>query len=160
MNDNWHYVAMLENNQYFQGQNESGNDDTDFQRAYLTGNIGVVNLSAGRQEGFWGDGNIYDDRVDSVKATVPFGVARFTAEYGKMANKSAYGWSDDDEKLFGYKDNQSVADEFWATGLYGTWGQFRPRCSEYVHADDVNGNVGIINGTDKIWDVSAKYNGG
>ncbi len=159
VNDNWHYVAMLENNQYFQGQNESGNDDTDFQRAYLTGNIGVVNLSAGRQEGFWGDGNIYDDRVDSVKATVPFGVARFTAEYGKMANKSAYGWSDDDEKLFGYKDNQSVADEFWATGLYGTWGNF-DLGAEYVHADDVNGNVGIINGTDKIWDVSAKYNVG
>ena len=39
VNDNWHYVAMLENNQYFQGQNESGDDDTDFQRAYLTGNI-------------------------------------------------------------------------------------------------------------------------
>ncbi len=162
VNDNWHYVAMLENNQYFQGQNESGNDDTDFQRAYLTGNIGVVNLSAGRQEGFWGDGNIYDDRVDSVKATVPFGVARFTAEYGKMANKSAYGWTKDSrnpENRFDYKDNQSVADEFWATGLYGTWGNF-DLGAEYLHADDVNGNVGIINGTDKIWDVSAKYNVG
>ena len=162
VNDNWHYVAMLENNQYFQGQNESGNDDTDFQRAYLTGNIGVVNLSAGRQEGFWGDGNIYDDRVDSVKATVPFGVARFTAEYGKMANKSAYGWTKDSrnpENRFDYKDNQSVADEFWATGLYGTWGNV-DLGAEYLHADDVNGNVGIINGTDKIWDVSAKYNVG
>ncbi len=52
VNDNWHYVAMLRNIQDFRGQNESGNDDTDFQRAYLTGNIGVVNLSAGRQEGF------------------------------------------------------------------------------------------------------------
>ena len=154
VNDNWHYVAMLENNQYFQGQNESGDDDTDFQRAYLTGNIGVVNLSAGRQEGFWGDGNIYDDRVDSVKATVPFGVARFTAEYGKMANKSTYSWQKDN-----YTDDDSVADEFWATGLYGTWGNF-DLGAEYVHADDVNGNVGIINGTDKIWDVSAKYNVG
>ena len=157
VNDNWHYVAMLENNQYFQGQNESGDDDTDFQRAYLTGNIGVVNLSAGRQEGFWGDGNIYDDRVDSVKATVPFGVARFTAEYGKMANKSTYSWQK--EVYPNYTGDDSVADEFWATGLYGTWGNF-DLGAEYVHADDVNGNVGIINGTDKIWDVSAKYNVG
>ncbi|WP_337800973.1 hypothetical protein, partial [Acidaminococcus intestini] len=160
VNDNWHYVAMLENNQYFQGQNESGDDDTDFQRAYLTGNIGVVNLSAGRQEGFWGDGNIYDDRVDSVKATVPFGVARFTAEYGKMANKSTYSWQKEVSKQYpNYTDDDSVADEFWATGLYGTWGNF-DLGAEYVHADDVNGNVGIINGTDKIWDVSAKYNVG
>ena len=151
---------MLENNQYFQGQNESGDDDTDFQRAYLTGNIGVVNLSAGRQEGFWGDGNIYDDRVDSVKATVPFGVARFTAEYGKMANKSTYSWQKEVSKQYpNYTDDDSVADEFWATGLYGTWGNF-DLGAEYVHADDVNGNVGIINGTDKIWDVSAKYNVG
>ena len=37
VNDNWHYVAMLRNQQYFTGENESGNDDTDFQRAYLTG---------------------------------------------------------------------------------------------------------------------------
>ena len=159
VNDNWHYVAMLENNQYFQGQNESGDDDTDFQRAYLTGNIGVVNLSAGRQEGFWGDGNIYDDRVDSVKATVPFGAARFTAEYGKMASKSTYGWSGYEEKYVDGKDNHSVADEFWATGLYGTWGNF-DLGAEYVHADDVNGNPGIIDGNDKIWDVSAKYNVG
>ena len=29
VNDNWHYVAMLRNQQYFTGENESGNDDTD-----------------------------------------------------------------------------------------------------------------------------------
>ena len=45
VNDNWHYVAMLENNQFFERKNESGDSDTDFQRAFLKGNIGVVNIS-------------------------------------------------------------------------------------------------------------------
>ena len=46
VNDNWHYVSMLENNQYFRGENESGDSDTSFQRAYLNGNIGVWNITA------------------------------------------------------------------------------------------------------------------
>lgn len=92
VNDNWHYVAMLRNIQDFRGQNESGNDDTDFQRAYLTGNIGVVDITAGRYNDFIADGNIYDTRVDGIKAVVPFGAAYLRAEYGKMANESTYGW--------------------------------------------------------------------
>ena len=45
MNDNWHYTAMIQNQQYFEGKNESGDSDTNFQRAYLNGNIGVVNIT-------------------------------------------------------------------------------------------------------------------
>lgn len=71
VNDNWHYVAMLENNQFFEGKNESGDSDTDFQRAFLKGNIGVVNISAGRQHADYGDSDIYSMRVDSVRASVP-----------------------------------------------------------------------------------------
>lgn len=93
VNDNWHYVTMLENNQYFEGQNESGDSDTDFQRAFLKGNIGVVDISAGRQHADYGDSDIYSMRVDSVRASVPFGDAYLKAEYGKMANIGTYGWS-------------------------------------------------------------------
>ena len=77
---------MLENNQHFIGNNESGDDDTDFQRAYLTGNIGVVNLTGGRFQGYYGDGNIYDSRIDGVNANVKMGQAYLGATYGKMAN--------------------------------------------------------------------------
>lgn len=82
VNDNWHYVAMLENNQFFEGKNESGDSDTDFQRAFLKGNIGVVNISAGRQHADYGDSDIYSMRVDSVRASVPFGDAYLKAEFG------------------------------------------------------------------------------
>ena len=117
VNDNWHYVAMLRNQQYFTGENESGNDDTDFQRAYLTGNIGVVDITAGRYNDFIADGNIYDNRVDGIKAVVPFGAAYLRAEYGKMADKTTYGWTKE-------ADKKATGDTYWMTELGGTWGNF------------------------------------
>ena len=68
VNDNWHYTAMIQNQQYFEGKNESGDSDTNFQRAYLNGNIGVVDITAGRFNDFIADGNVFDDRADAVRA--------------------------------------------------------------------------------------------
>ena len=75
VNDNWHYVGMLQNEQQWnnKGDNDSGDNDTDFQRAYLTGNIGVVNMNLGRYNGTYAEGNVYDNRVDAVNANTKFG---------------------------------------------------------------------------------------
>ena len=161
VNDNWHYVSMLENNQYYQGQNESGDDDTDFQRAYLTGNIGAVNISAGRQQGTYGDADIYDNRVDSIRAKVPFGAAYLKAEYGKMASRSAYGWT-------GMTNRVSDADKFWEAELGGNWGKWN-LAAEYLDVKDqatagFGGTPAVVNnelhysaGDNHIWDLRANY---
>jgi hypothetical protein len=151
VNDNWHYVAMLRNQQFFEGENEDGDNDTDFQRAYLTGNIGVVKLQGGRYNDFIADGNIYDNRVDAVKATVPFGDAYFTAEYGKMANK--------DQRWDVKQGNgDSLADTFWLTELGGTWGNWDLAAS-YMQADK-DYAMGLNGEDDKIWTVAATYHTG
>ena len=161
VNDNWHYVSMLENNQYFQGQNESGDDDTDFQRAYLDGNIGVVNISAGRQQGTYGNADIYDNRVDSIRAKVPFGAAYLKAEYGKMASKGNYAYTsllkDGWKKI-------SDADKFWEAELGGTWGKWN-LAAEYLDVDNqatagygvFNSAKDIVTGDNHIWDLRANY---
>jgi predicted porin len=153
VNDNWHYVTMLRNQQYFEGDNESGDDDTDFQRAYLTGNIGVVNITGGRYNEFISDGNIYDNRFDGIKATVPFGDAYFKAEYGKMASKSDYDrkWGDDET-------TESAADKFWMTELGGTWGNF-DLFANYMQADNQI-SMGLNGDDNKIWTVGATYHPG
>ena len=144
VNDNWHYTAMLENHQYFQGKNESGDSDTDFQRAFLEGNIGVVGIKAGRYDEFLGNGNIYDSQVDAVRATVPFGNAYLSAAYGKMASESDFGWNDDTDA--------SVADTFYQAELGGTWGNLK--------AKDVKFEDFGLNGDNKIWTVGADYTAG
>ncbi|WP_270441127.1 S-layer homology domain-containing protein [Acidaminococcus provencensis] len=156
VNDNWNYVAMLENNQHFAGQNESGDDDTDFQRAYLTGNIGVVNVTAGRYDTYYSDGNVYDDRVDAVNAKVKFGQTYLAATYGKMANASTYSWSTDGTK-------QGVGDEFVQATLGGDIGKLNLEAT-YLKANNVNTSWmknpdGKI-GDDTIWTAAANYNFG
>ncbi len=150
VNDNWHYVAMLRNQEFFEGQNENGETDTDFQRAYLTGNIGVVKINAGRYNETIDDGNVYDTRVDGIKATVPFGDAYFTAEYGKMASFDSYdGFT---------SKGSSVADKFWLTELGGTWGNF-DMFANYVRADNQT-SMGLNNTDNSIWSIGTKYHTG
>ncbi|MDY2853236.1 MAG: S-layer homology domain-containing protein [Acidaminococcus fermentans] len=150
VNDNWHYVAMLENHQYFGGQNESGDSDTDFQRAFLDGRIGSVELKAGRYDEFLADGNIYDSQVDGVKAKVNLGHASYLqAAYGKMADVSGFGYMSDDEKT-------SVADKFWTAELGGDTGNLHLSAT-YTRAD----NVTFLDGADnEIWTAGAGYQAG
>ena len=147
VNDNWHYVSMLENNQTFDGQNESGDDDTDFQRAYLTGNIGVVNLTGGRFQGYYGDGNIYDTRQDAINANVKMGQAYLGATYGKMANQSAYSWS----------TKTSKADTFVQATLGGNIGKLNLE-AQYLKANDIV--TDWMTGDDTIWTAAATYDTG
>ena len=150
VNDNWHYVSMLENNQTFDGQNESGDDDTDFQRAYLTGNIGVVNLTGGRFQGYYGDGNIYDTRQDAINANVKMGQAYLGATYGKMANQSAYSWATKASKT-------SKADTFVQATLGGNIGKLNLE-AQYLKANDIV--TDWMTGDDTIWTAAATYDTG
>ena len=68
VNDDWSYTGMIQNTQDFQ-DNDSEESDTRFQRAYLNGKLGGLYVTAGRYNAVFGDGNIYDDRVDGVEVT-------------------------------------------------------------------------------------------
>lgn len=148
VNDNWHYVSMLQNQQYFGGRNESGDGQTQFQRAYLEGNIGAVNITAGRFNAFYGDGNVFDDRADAIEARVNFGKAYLTGAYGKLANANTYG-----------KDEyESVADKYAYGALGGYFGNLHAEAS-YLKAKDIQDVLGQ-KGDGKIWTVGADYTAG
>ena len=70
INDDWSYTGMIENTQDFYGESANkGDEDTSFQRAYVEGIIGGLNVTAGRYNAFFANGNIYDARVDGVEAS-------------------------------------------------------------------------------------------
>ena len=66
VNDDWSYTGMLQNVQDFK-DNVGNEDDIDFQRAYVEGKIGGLNVLAGRYNAFFANGNIYDDRADGIE---------------------------------------------------------------------------------------------
>ena len=70
VNEDWSYTAMLQNNQNFTNDKENqGEEGVDFQRAYVEGKIGGVDVTAGRYNFFIADGNIYDTRADGIEVS-------------------------------------------------------------------------------------------
>ena len=65
VNEDWSYTGMIQNEQNF--DNNAGDEDTKFQRAYDEGKLGGLQVTAGRYNAFFGNGNIYDTRADGVE---------------------------------------------------------------------------------------------
>ena len=146
VNDNWHYTAMLENEQFFQGKNESGDSDTVFKRAFLEGNIGAVELKACRYDEWIGDGNVYDSESDAIKAKVNLGKSAYlSAAYGKMANEE--------------NDVKSIGDRYVTAELGGDIGNLNLVAS-YTKVKDICEDPLGKSGDDKIWTAAANYTAG
>ncbi|MDO4921795.1 MAG: S-layer homology domain-containing protein [Phascolarctobacterium sp.] len=63
VNDDWTYTARLENNQYT--DNNSGEDDTNLNWAFVSGKIGGIKVDAGRNDFVYTD--TMDTRGDGIK---------------------------------------------------------------------------------------------
>ena len=86
VNDDWSYTALVEHNHAF-NDDDGDEGDTKWQRAYLTGKLGGVKVTAGRIYNLVAEGNIWDSRMDAVKAEYGKDV-KVTAVVGK-ANASS-----------------------------------------------------------------------
>ena len=98
---------MLQNQQNF--INDIGDEGTDFQRAYLEGRVGGIKVSAGRQELFLGDGNIYDTRFDGI--ILGYGKdIKIEGYYGKPTNlNSAYSVVTEEEKWLAFLEDGTTS---------------------------------------------------
>ena len=149
VNDNWNYVGMLQNIQDF--NDNKGNETTDFQRAYLQGRLGGAKVTAGRQDFTIVDGNLYDTRMDGIKA-----------EYGDKVKVGAYyGRPTDQESWFTYQ-------KFWGAYASGDLGKLNlsagyNRFVDGYETDDSLATTTIddkLADSDTVWNVGAKYDFG
>ena len=67
IDDNWHFISMLENEKIVSGQGEDSWMDID--RWYLTGKVGLARVDAGAFGSFLAEGNIYDSRFTGVRVS-------------------------------------------------------------------------------------------
>ncbi|WP_415936618.1 S-layer homology domain-containing protein [Phascolarctobacterium succinatutens] len=87
INDDWSYTGMIENTQDF--DNNSGDEGTEFKRAYVEGKLGGMNVTAGRYAAFFANGNIYDAQADGVEVSYGDKV-KVTGFAGKAADGLAF----------------------------------------------------------------------
>ncbi len=114
VNDNWGYRARLENNEFFHdwsaGKDNTGEEGTSFNQAYLTGRLGGVKVTAGRYSEYLGNGNVYDAKFDGIRINYGKKI-RIGAYYGKPT-----GWQDDGSpESFGAGSYNAAGD--WENGV-------------------------------------------
>ena len=138
VNDNWEYVAMLQNIQDL--TDNAGNETTNFQRAYLQGRLGGTHVLAGRQDFTLVDGNLYDNRMDGVKV-----------QYGKKVKLNAYyGIPTDQDGAFDYH-------KFWGANVSGDVGKLNLTAGydKFTNEEGFFSRRGMQD--NGIWNVGAKY---
>ena len=147
VNDDWKYTGMLENIQNF--RNDDGDEDTTFQRAYVEGKIGGINVLAGRYNAFFANGNIYDARADGVELSYDFDGVKIMGYAGKASDDLTMG----NVGLDANGDAQQGGD-YCGVEVTASIGDNFNAMAGYVNYKDIAGVDDLENA---IWYIGADY---
>ena len=148
INDDWSYTGRIENNQDL--SNNSGDEDTYFNQAYVNGKIGGVKVVAGKADMFLANGNLYDTTAEFVGVSYGKDV-KVNAYYGKPVDTNFAGSTNYDyEKMFG----ASLSGKIGKLDLSAGYDKFQ----DCLAGAGANWASGLNKGEDNaVWNVSAGY---
>ncbi|MBR6637148.1 MAG: S-layer homology domain-containing protein, partial [Phascolarctobacterium sp.] len=89
VNDDWSYTAMLQHTDVYDDADDE-ESNINFQRAYVQGKLGGLDVTAGRYNAYFGDGYVYDTRADAIEASYGLGAVKVTGFVGKGTD-AGYG---------------------------------------------------------------------
>lgn len=146
INEDWSYTGRFENNQSF--KNSSGDDTVRLNQAYVSGRLGGVKLIAGKGDHYTGNGFVYDDTAEFIRAAYGKDV-QVSAYVGKpVTTASDYGY----EKMWGGEVSGKIGRLTLAAG-YDEFKDAKDSADAYS-----GGYVPAKKGTDNgIWNLSANY---
>ena len=146
INEDWSYTGRFENNQSL--KNSSGDDTLKFNQAYVNGKIGGAKVIAGKTDHYTGNGFVYDDTAEFIRAAYGKEV-QVSAYVGKpVTTASDYGY----EKMWGGEVSGKIGRLTLAAG-YDEFKDSKGSADAYS-----GGYVPAKKGDDNgIWNVSAKY---
>ena len=155
INDDWSYTGMLQNTQDL--HDNAGNEDTSFQRAYVEGKLGGLNVTAGRYNAFFANGNVYDTRADGVEVSYGSKI-QLKGFAGKGTDAT---WTDSENKdhdtSFGNYAGAELTGDFNKLGLVAGYVNFKDmyKNSQVAFDRDV---YDVKEGLDNaIWYVGGSY---
>ena len=140
INDDWSYTGMLENTQDL--TDNKGNEDTSFQRAYVEGKLGGLNVTAGRYNAFFANGNVYDTRADGVEVS-----------YGSKIQVKGFAGKASDASV---NDVDMSFGNYAGAELTGDFGKFDAMAG-YVNFKDMYKEAAGEGLDNAIWYVGGSY---
>ena len=151
INDDWSYTGMLQNTQDL--HDNVGNENTAFQRAYVEGKLGGLNVTAGRYNAFFANGNVYDTRADGVEVSYGSKI-QLKGFAGKGTDAT---WTDakneDHDTSFGNYAGVELTGDFNKLGLTAGYVNFKDMYKDAEYHNDPVGE-GLDNA---IWYVGGSY---
>ena len=159
INEDWSYTGMFQNIQDFT-DSDNEEDDLDFQRAYVEGRLGGLNVTAGRYNMFLVNGNLYDTRADGVEVSYGDDV-KFTAFYAKPtdADNVLFEWGTDRyrdisfDKMYGGKVDAKIG-VVNATAGYTV---FADGSTSKYHGETIQPDNAYEMDDNKIWNVGVAF---
>ena len=153
INDDWSYTGMIENTQDL--HDNVGNENTAFQRAYVEGKLGGLNVTAGRYNAFFANGNVYDTRADGVEVSYGSKI-QLKGFAGKGTDAT---WTDakneDHGTSFGNYAGVELTGDFNKLGLTAGYVNFKDMFEDAKYEDDTKVvGEGLDNA---IWYVGGSY---
>ena len=153
INEDWTYTGRFENNQILsdidgKSKGSTGDDDVTLNQAYVSGRLGGVKVIAGKGDHYTGNGFVYDDTAEFIRAAYGKDV-QVSAYVGKpVTTQSDYGY----EKMWGGEVSGKIGRLTLAAG-YDEFKDSKGSADAYS-----GGYVPAKKGDDNgIWNVSAKY---
>lgn len=153
INEDWTYTGRFENNQILsdidgKSKGSTGDDDVTLNQAYVSGRLGGVKVIAGKGDHYIGNGFVYDDTAEFIRAAYGKDV-QVSAYVGKpVTTASDYGY----EKMWGGEVSGKIGRLTLAAG-YDEFKDSKGSADAYS-----GGYVPAKKGDDNgIWNVSAKY---
>ena len=169
INEDWTYTGRFENNQYF--TNHEGNDDeVKLNWAYVSGQVGGVKVTAGRQDFKLHTGNVVDATFDGVSAAYGKDV-KLTGYVAKAADSGSWdnGNLVDNDRMYAvdlsaklgdidsyvtyYKADTANDNEIWNVGVAVPLVEKLALKAEYMHGD------AAVDGDDNGYAVGLAYGG-
>ena len=173
INEDWTYTGRFENSQYYDGDSEQGkkgDDDVKLNWAYVTGKVGGIAVTAGRQDFKLHTGNVVDATFDGVSAAYGKNV-KLTGYVAKAADKGEWdnGALEDGDRMYAvdlsaklgdidsyvtyYKADTLNDNEIWNVGVAVPVVKDLTLKAEYMHGDDQN------DGDSNGWVAGLAYKG-
>ena len=146
VNDNWDYVARLQNVQDFASSYKGEDDDVKINRAFMTGRLGGLKVDAGRAALYLADGMVYDSTFDGV--AVSYGdKVKVGGYYGKLTESFINSVEElgdakvavDNDKAWGVNASAELGK---AVTLFAGYDKLHAEGNDFLAVDD---NLAITN---------------
>ena len=152
INDNWTYTGMLENTQNL--TTNAQESETKFRRAYVTGSVAGVGVTAGRYNYTVGNGFVFDDHIDAIQ--LDFGkVLKASLAMGRPVDADTYAGTNQDgyiatlgykvgatdlaAEYYNFKNYSASGDrEIWTVGATADIAKNVSLVAEYLKSNDEN----------------------